>query len=322
MKILYIGCLGENENYNIGDWACYEKFKEILGLDFEYTIKESEIESCDALVLGGGTILRACSPTLPEKLLQKNIPLFIVGSGIELYGYPEHNINHNFHKVLQRAKLIGVRGRLTYDFLKNQNYESEILGDIAICCNTTKEHTGKESKTIAFNIGSTRNYLYGTEQNLLDNARAIVKRLLDDGYKVKKFAMWEEDFHLLKQIGEGETHEFIPDLTKTLDFFKDCRMVIGEKLHTSILAFGCNVPFISLSYRHKCLDFASSLGSDFEKYFIKTDDEKIIEKTINMVNHIEKNYNLIKCKMEDIRDIYNTKQISFFEKMKNIIRPC
>ena len=322
MKILYIGCLGYNDHYNIGDWACYEKFKEFLGPEFEVTTNESEIESCYALVLGGGTILRACSQSLPEKLFDKNIPIFIVGSGIELYGYPQHPISENFHKILKTAKLVGVRGKLTSDFIKANRHNCEVLGDIAMCCNTPKKHTGKENKTIAFNIGSTKNFLFGTEQILLDNSRAIVKKLIDMGYQVKKFAMWKEDFNLLKQIGEGETHQFVPNVTDILDFFKDCRMVIGEKLHTSILAFGCNVPFVSLSYRHKCLDFASSLGSGFEKYFIKTDDNKIVEKTINIVSHIEKNYDLLKYKMEDIRDIYNTKQISFFEKMKNIIRPC
>ncbi len=46
-------------------------------------------------------------------------------------------------------------------------------------------------------------------------------------------------------------------------------LLVSLKLHAGILAAAANVPFVSLEYRPKCRDFASSLG--WEEFLIRTD---------------------------------------------------
>jgi polysaccharide pyruvyl transferase WcaK-like protein len=49
-----------------------------------------------------------------------------------------------------------------------------------------------------------------------------------------------------------------------------CDVVIGQRLHSVILAFAYGVPALSLSYQPKCLDFLESVG--FADLSLKTDD--------------------------------------------------
>jgi len=313
MKIFYIGCLQPN-SYNVGDWACFEATKQLLGPNYELTLNESEPHN--AVILGGGTILRVCS----ESLTISDKPLFVVGSGLEFYGYPEHPVHPNFHEILKKAKLVGLRGPLSSDFVTSQGYENEVVGDIAMCFDPdSEEHTGKDSNVIGFNIGSTRDYLFGTENDLIEKSNSLVDRLIGLGYVVHKFAMWPEDFELLEKIKKGTMLPFENNVNHVFKTMKQCKLVIGEKLHTSIMAFACGVPFISLAYRHKCLDFMDSLGSPLSENYVKTDDKFLVNKCLRMVKTIASNYNQQKLKLIEVKNEYNQKQTSFFDRMKSIL---
>src|SRR5213593_3790455 len=42
----------------------------------------------------------------------------------------------------------------------------------------------------------------------------------------------------------------------------NAHLVIGEKLHATVLSAAAGTPFVSLAYQPKCLDFAKSLGME------------------------------------------------------------
>ena len=59
------------------------------------------------------------------------------------------------------------------------------------------------------------------------------------------------------------------DLEATLGWLASADLVIGERLHASILAAACATPFVALEYRPKIRDFAKSIA--MESQVIRTD---------------------------------------------------
>jgi polysaccharide pyruvyl transferase WcaK-like protein len=311
MKVLYLGWLGAG---NIGDEACYLAFQRLMGPSFECTADISNLEGVDAIVLGGGTILRACSDSLTTDLLDARAPFFIVGSGIELYGYPAHRVVDNFYATVRKARMIGVRGPLTRDFLGAHALEGEIIGDLAMCLEAPGEQ--RESRTIGFNIGSVRGYLFGDEERLLKRSNQLVASLTRQGYVVKAFGLWPEDDLFLDRLQCAERVPYMSSVMDVMGFMKSCRVVIGEKLHASVLSFASNVPFVSLAYRHKCLDFMNSLDATTGKHWVKTDDPRLVDRVLAAVRDIERDHAHLKRCMAATSEQYKDRQRGFFDRLR------
>ena len=72
------------------------------------------------------------------------------------------------------------------------------------------------------------------------------------------------------------------DLEDTMRWLGSAELVVGERLHASILAAACATPFVALEYRPKIRDFARSIG--MEDQVVRTDGlhelPDIIEQTL------------------------------------------
>jgi len=100
-------------------------------------------------------------------------------------------------------------------------------------------------------------------------------------------------------------------IIEIMDIISKCNFLVGEKLHSLVLSAACHKPFISLEYRPKCLDFASSVG--FEEYNIRTDllsFEILVEKYMELMKNetamtdiLTSNVNYFRNKMENFIDL-------------------
>ena len=176
---------------------------------------------------------------------------------------------------------------LTDSGLKNV----EVIGDIALSLANDKINEKKKKKKIAINIGTSSGKVWGNEAKILETISNCVKLLLKNGWDIAFFPVINNDVvYIKKAISKIGVH--IPifmhykSITKSLNFLSQCDVMIGEKLHSVILAHCVYTPAIMLEYRPKCLDYMTSIG--MENFNIKT-DEMDVDNIIFLMNKIYNN---------------------------------
>jgi polysaccharide pyruvyl transferase WcaK-like protein len=315
--VFYEGWIGSK---NIGDEACFEAIKALLGDEYKFVpcIKQKSIDDPpDLYILGGGTILRACDPSIKRRW--PDVPLVVWGSGVEKYGVDVGGeIHENFYKTVNEATLIGTRGQISHQFILEKTGKNvEIIGDSALYLNIDMkiENTGLKTKRIAFNIGDTGSYMYGTIGDLVIKARELVDHLKNLKYEIVLFSMWPKDIPILKRMLDEKI--VMPNTSvELMKFFRTCRFVVGEKLHTSVLAAAAGVPFISLAYREKCLDFISSIESPAKDWYVRTHENLL--RVIDRIHEIEEEYGNNTLLLQNAVTYYRMLQLDFTRRVKEI----
>jgi len=320
-KAFYEGCLRvigghAHATDNVGDLACYLGARQLL--DDHADVVLDELRRADFYILGGGTILRVCSNSTPS-LGWRWPPTFVFGAGVELYGFPEHPPCAEFLLLLKRAVLLGVRGPLSKDFLDAYTSKARVIGDLALQLETAKPNSGRASNVVALNVGDTGGYLFGSEHELHKQAAALITALQASGYEVRTFAMWPSDFRMLERL-PARSMEFTNDPHVLIDRLKDCAFVVGEKLHAAILALCAGTPFVSLAYRHKCLDFMASLDGTLSKWVVRTDDPDLAARVCGMIDSLAQQRPVIEASMADVRRDYVARQKAFVGEMMDLVR--
>jgi polysaccharide pyruvyl transferase WcaK-like protein len=64
----------------------------------------------------------------------------------------------------------------------------------------------------------------------------------------------------LADVTRVEVVGYQPDARRMLAAVQGCRLVIGLRLHASILAYASGVPFVVVPYHQKAIDFAADIG--------------------------------------------------------------
>ena len=114
---------------------------------------------------------------------------------------------------------------------------------------------------------------------------ATAKRLNGAGHEIVMMSAFPEDdrwiIELMRSAGIPEA-VYVPgyaDLEDTMQWLGSAELVIGERLHASILAAACATPFVALEYRPKIRDFAKSIEA--EDLVVRTDDLQELDATVS-----------------------------------------
>jgi polysaccharide pyruvyl transferase WcaK-like protein len=312
LKIAYSGAIG---NYgNIGDDACYEAIKEMLPKNSEvlkgfYYDKNISKGNPDLFIIGGGTILSIVDHEKTigafsnvslidvHSLLNKKIPIIIWGSGIipDILTVEKHlgymtNVHPNALEILNRAKFLGVRGPISKLKLEKIGCShSQVIGDPAFLLGT-HDQPNRDRRIIALNIGYSNGASYFGQDNfnqLLDIIKPVIERLKRRGYRVVFFSMWPGD-KLYSNNMPILIRPYDSSIENLINFFKQCHCVIGTRLHSSILAAASGTPFISIGYRDKCYDFASSI--ELGSFVCKCTSKYLVDRILSKIDFLEDSF--------------------------------
>lgn len=326
MKIKYIGWLGQN---NLGDEICFESIRKMLKESGYKYRKEIEIESgmCsgmsgdeNALIIGGGTLLRLASDSrtsIMKFAIQHDIPVYFFGTGVIDIPYETvDKITPEVLDVMNKSASVCVRGPQSRRNLANNGFfGSKIISDPGLTI-SDEFFNNSNSNKVGINIGSTCHNLFGSEKYVMLAIEKIIDYLSKRGFEVILFPMWDKDFEILKQIPKTNkfsvvnwSHE-ISDLVGLMSQF---RFIIGMKLHSIITAACLGIPYASLSYRNKCIDFSE--GMNLERYCVKTDEPCLSDKIIEKIISIESGYNQIRANMSHWKERYKKHQESLADKI-------
>ncbi|OLO37187.1 hypothetical protein BTR23_13730 [Alkalihalophilus pseudofirmus] len=246
------------------------------------------ISNADYVVLGGGSLLNA--PRYLEVLVRahrKGIPTAICGTGID--GLSMENINairsgstfraptrspfdaryySLLKQVVKNSTVIGVRGPHAYELIRETGCDMKhtiVSGDLGLVLDQLSSVTKDETKRLVVIWGESKAASFGKNQSLL--ITQMDDWLSSHHFKTRPLVciLWSKDRipaqRFVKKMG-GKVDYY--DKPLSLDNYRKVLSsawgVISYRLHGSVFSAACKVPFISLSYRSKCYDFADSIS--------------------------------------------------------------
>ena len=304
-RITYIGWL---EGENLGDEALYLANK-ILFRDHELVpdFKRHGQQYSKITVLGGGTLIPFVS-----YWVRPNRYNYAFGVGVEPEAFwPEFSPKEAIDRVEKfNFRLIGVRGKMSYEALERWGLSSEVIGDPALLLEPTANIKRKDDLVLV-NLASIKR-IWGQEPERVHREMIeLCKNLKTDGFDVFLLPFCIEDLPLNKRIADESGVEIFnarKDIQATLDFIASSQVVIGERLHSNIFSACAATPFIMIAYRPKCFDFVDTVG--LSKYVLRTDEMSSI-RIISLFRDMQRNWDEIHTKLVENVGMYRKRLRDF-----------
>jgi polysaccharide pyruvyl transferase WcaK-like protein len=350
-KLLYLGEIGYQNAGDEVMWDLFKQKANRFTTNYMDVLvacrqEYAHISGYDIIVLGGGSLIAPSYISLLNKAMDLKKSIYIWGSGVDKIAgrvgldnllsrkavpvnLVDRNTVNQLNKIIQYSRYAAVRGPLSHSFLKSIGVNTSkvrISGDPAFLLH--KNDTAKGLFTnffepgeavVGINWGTAQHSIYGVKEvDVEDQLAAAAKSLIHKGYSILLYHVWPDDIpaskRLLSKIGR-------PDKVKLADtaypyqimsLIKKCRFTINLKLHAAIFSAVMGVPFISLGYRFKMFDFASSIS--MLPFVVPTDSLSLNIDILRLSRHIETNHtNLVKVMKREIKKYSGILSNSFFE---------
>jgi polysaccharide pyruvyl transferase WcaK-like protein len=312
---MYIGWVGNN---NLGDELLYKAHLELFPDHkfFPYSDKHRAAiykfarsihkPFCRHAILGGGTLINDGHDYWvrnTEFLLEQGTKLFCLGTGVENPDFIGRNkITDNqlrrWVKALSKFEFIGVRGPQSKAILDNAGLKNVVIvGDTALALTKEKKEPHVSNGVVGVCFGDVKgNPIWGKPDRYRNELKKVIAQIINAGLKVRLLPIWDKDIpsnvSLMNDIDNSKC-----TLVKAFDSYDEyaknigeCDIFIGQKLHSTIIAYMSRVPAIMIEYRPKCRDFMASLG--LEDYVIKTSDFQL-RPFMKIYDRLQKNYDLV-----------------------------
>lgn len=276
MEILVLGWVG---HFNCGDEQYKSSFTKLFpqhNLTFTDVLKASHLEKCEAIILGGGNVIRPGFINQLKKV-NKKINIYAMSAGME------ERIDLSIFK-----KVYG-RDSQTLKFAKEQNVPCEFMPDIAFTMTPNKE---KGRQWIQNQFQSENNDLYSKVVTVIVNGYMVngqLGNLARDAFSFLKFS-----YDFARVLDEtSASFIFLPFGTQipyddrvanawvaakckywkknlmvydrlspqtTLDIIAASDAVISSRLHSSIFSFVSGTPFVDITHHSKNALFLELIG--------------------------------------------------------------
>lgn len=307
---------GVTPNYNMGDEALYKIDKDIFA---KYPFKFCRITSplrqkhSQTTLIGGGT----CLPSI-AMLMRPTKYSYVFGAGVldsVFHGPFDPEVINRFKLI--NFRLISVRGNISKALLRDWGINSEVIGDPCLSLKPTRV-IEKCKNRIAINVGAGfSKSSWGSRDIVLRELSKVCSVLKNRGYEIILIPFWKNNMqdveNLSKKVGVGIFEEW-QDIEATLNLISNCKIFIGEKLHSLVFSAAANTPFIGIGYAPEHFDFADSVG--FSKFTIPT-TEITAEKIIDLFNDLIGNYETIQGKLASRVSEYRGKQSRFADRISS-----
>jgi polysaccharide pyruvyl transferase WcaK-like protein len=334
MKLGLIGWYGHS---NYGDERilyCIKRF--FLDHDFFITsgwddarLKINELNKCDYILIGGGGLILRNIGYQTDIMRELRRPFGFIGVSIEA----KHRSMENFFEIMkQKSEFILVRDMKSREYLDN-HYKVIVGPDLTFLYPFDVVSEVKDD-VCGFNL---RDWYYW--KCVLHGHYYNIIRRLDRRFpwleKIYPFEKW--DPNIVVEIVKRMFKEILPipfyfesnalnDLNVLSKYFKkvpspfniniynNIRYLVGMRYHSIVFATQCGIPFISLSYQPKNINFCSEIGLDI----LSADIYKINELN-RKIDYIKNNYLKIREHLINYREKC-TKDINYiFQSISNLI---
>jgi hypothetical protein len=313
----------------------------------------------DLVVLGGGSTL-GLPYVGPLIIAQRHgIPTVVWGSGIDglpdqilaaLRSGVSPNVSeiysdeaYHVRAAVSGCSAVGVRGPHTLDLLRLiqcQPHDLDVCGDPGLLLREgpggeggpaeagrpapreplTPEWFEADCEVVGVNWGTTRNRLYGGDE---ERPAALLAQALDHmlpEFRVLLYAVWPEDLPALRalasRLGRRDRvlyHDKVYPAPVLCSLLKKCSFTINLKLHGSVFSAAAGRPFLCLAYSSKSYDFAASVGCD--DLVIRVDEPHLPEL-------VTKACRAIRTEMARYEATLKTARRTYVERLTALARRC
>lgn len=295
---IYIGATGQG---NLGDEVIFEAIKDFFKETvYLYPISYAKPNSGsflrkfikrkpELIILGGGTIIKKKSNESYLALLLKfknqfpNAKLIVMGAGVadpvlaKEIGFPTDI--KAWSKILNDCYFIGVRGLFSCKVLKDDWKivpQVHVLGDPVLHFAQKKLKPKVKKKRIAVNFCNILNRIYGKDQKSVEYfANELIRALITDNWIIYLYPTAKDDIEYMESILSQEIFDKINiysnsgDFSGSLNFLESIDILVGQRLHSLILASLVYTPFFPIEYEAKTTDFLTSIN--YNKNVMRTD---------------------------------------------------
>lgn len=274
IRVNYIGFTGRD---NLGDEAVLAGVRQLLP-DMEIG---RDLDSPDVLMVGGGTLINGRGYYLTRVLRNDSPDLerVLLGTGVrspEFWGTTE-DISE-WSAFIESSLYAGVRGPDSNTYLAELGHRGklDVFGDPALALRRPPNIEPIAGRVVVCPVHTDGNLWGASDAAVFAKLADTTRSLRSAGHEVVMMSAFPADdrwlIEIMRTAGAPDA-TYLPgyaDLGATLEMLASADLVIGERLHASILAAACATPFVALEYRPKIRDFAKSIG--MESQVVRTDD--------------------------------------------------
>ena len=264
-----------------------------------------------AIALGGGTLIgRHAYREAFERLAAAapDAPAFMLGTGVEDPGFhgknePEMRAElHRWAHVLARFESVDVRGPRSRELLAEVGVGSNVVGDPALLLGDERQSPPPEERVVGVNLSLSMDMWGARPDAVLDAIATALDQLRGRGWRARFVPLWPADVEsgiaLRRRLGgDLEITERFLSLPDLLDAMRGCRVFVGQKLHSVILASAVHVPTVMLEYHPKCRDFQRSV--ERERWTLRTDSVSA-DGVVDMVEAIDADHEQQRSQVFDV----------------------
>jgi hypothetical protein len=308
----YIGWLG---HANLGDEALYLSFEKLfpqfrlVSYDdthsielfvYKHLVKRQKFY--DFVFLGGGTLinLRNYYYHFRDVVRSGNCGV-VFGTGVlDPSFWQEHYPDIDWSQemvewvaVLKEAAYVGVRGPRSARLLESAGLPKPlVIGDPALSLCTPKPPQHLTKRKVAINLGHSSR-MWGCQEHVNEIIATLARQLLETGWQVEFLPVHPIDFRIIRNLvrrfnlQEVSIWQEFGNVQKTVNRIRSYDLVIGQRLHSIVLAHGCGVPAIALEYQPKCADFMESMGT--QHFSVRTNALEL-DRLTTLIQEIEADY--------------------------------
>ncbi len=169
---------------------------------------------------------------------------------------------------VKKLKYVGVRDKksLTYSDNLTFTFDLAILSPLIFKTKAVKKITYKNKKTISLNISNAANFNDYTQIYLTyliknkDDINIINILVFNpDDYKKSRDIYIE----LKRNNINCALYNYTRNTKKLVNLISNSDLLLGNRLHSGILAYAYDVPFILNEYHSKCTEFLNTINQDF-----------------------------------------------------------
>ncbi len=223
----------------------------------------------DAVIVGGSDQYNNWSlRILPDEISKLQPPLYFIGLGVSSKNIdaPPHIEKKEYYEHIRLAneatRLSSVRDNYTRDFLIKLGYEKAVVTGCPAMYLFDAPFALNESDDVAitFPFPVVRRNNRAEFDRLLETVRLIVRLVRARGLNPIISCHDDRDVPLAQNYFPEERIFFSNYVDDFFSFYQQVKLVIGSRLHASILAAGMGKPFININLDARGKGFSDTFG--------------------------------------------------------------
>ncbi len=336
MKIALVGWSGNN---NLGDermYYCVKKYfskhKIIRFKSFlEAIVQIDRINSCDFVLIGGGGLIFRGFNRYIDFLIKITKPLGCIGISIESEGLND-DMRGGLEILKNRAEFIYVRDRKSSAILGDHfkvivgpditfmyPYQKVIEVEDDICALNLREWYWWDLEL--YSEWHERLNRWNEKYPLIKyfyplpkwNPNRLVAQVRSSFGKINPLVLYSGSFGKTDQE-ELKKYFSVVSEKNNLEALKRCRYLVGMRLHSLIFATQMGIPFISLSYEPKNVNYCFDIG--YEQLSL---DLRKIGSFRAKLKYVKLNYDQIRADLLMYTTVSQKRVTYIFEKIEKLM---